>query len=72
MTTVIFQNHEENIDQLRTGKAILHIESWMPNEYIGKLIRRKLEQASGTPIKVVYDIITEEMQQVAHDFSIKE
>lgn len=41
---------------------------WMPDEVIGKLIRRKLEQAEGADITVTYTVIIDEIQQAAHNF----
>lgn len=63
-----FHELEENIGKLKIGKGVVAIESWMPDEVIGKLIRRKLEQAEGADITVTYTVITDEMQQAAHNF----
>ncbi|MDP0522227.1 hypothetical protein QOT19_23170 [Serratia marcescens] len=60
--------YAENINALKNGQGVVLIESWMPDEVIGKLIRRKLEQAEGADITVTYTVITDEMQQAAHNF----
>lgn len=69
MKTYQIQELEKNIEKLKSGKGIVRIESSMPNEYIGKIIRKKLEQAEGAIITVTYDVITNEMQQAAQDFT---
>ncbi len=60
--------YAENINALKNGQGVVRIESWMPDEVIGKLISRKLEQAEGADITVTYTMITDEMQQAAHNF----
>lgn len=42
----------------------------MPDEYIGKLLRKKLEQADGDALMVTYDVITEEIRKAAHTFPV--
>ncbi|KFX10720.1 hypothetical protein KCQ_05541 [Pectobacterium atrosepticum ICMP 1526] len=66
MKTGIFHEQERRIAKLRSGKGVVRIESWMPNEQIGKVIRQKLEQSAGAKITVTYDVITDEMQRAAH------
>ncbi|EOG2477032.1 TPA: hypothetical protein SMF39_004527 [Serratia marcescens] len=56
--------YAENINALKNGQSVIRIESWMPDEVIGKLIRRKLVQAESADITV----ITDEIQQSAHNF----
>ncbi|ENE6639050.1 hypothetical protein ABNR98_004470 [Salmonella enterica] len=59
---------EESIRNLKSGKGVVRIESGMPDEHIGKIIRKKLEQAAGAAITVVYDVVTDEMQEAAQKF----
>ncbi|CAI1213387.1 TPA: hypothetical protein ACQVJT_003588 [Serratia marcescens] len=40
----------------------------MPDDYIGKMLRKKLEQAAGSAVTVTYEVIIEEMQQAAQSF----
>ncbi|APS37036.1 MULTISPECIES: hypothetical protein [Serratia] len=61
---------EDNISKLRGGKVVVRVESWMPNEYIGKMLRKKLESADGAALIVTYDVITEEIQKAAHTFPV--
>lgn len=68
MKTAKIHEVENNLDKLRSGIGIVRIESSMPDERIGKLIRMKLEQAEGADITVTYDVITEEMQRAALEF----
>jgi len=68
MKIAIFQDYEDNLEKLRNGAGIVRIESSMPDERIGKLIRLKLEQARGADITVTYDVITDEMQRAALEF----
>ncbi|KMK87248.1 hypothetical protein KCQ_05546 [Pectobacterium atrosepticum ICMP 1526] len=35
-------------------KGVVRIESWMPNEQIGKVIRQELEQSADAKITVTY------------------
>ena len=50
---------------------VVRVESWMPDEYIGKMLRKKLEQAGGAALMVTYDVITEEIQKSAHTFPVQ-
>lgn len=68
MKTYSIHEVEENHEKLRKGKGVVRVESSMPDEYIGKLIRMKLEQACGADITVTYDVITDEMQRAAQEF----
>ncbi|MFP1817340.1 hypothetical protein [Lonsdalea quercina] len=40
--------------QLRSGVGIVIVESWMPDDVIGKLIRRSLKIGTGASITVEY------------------
>jgi hypothetical protein len=68
MQAVKIHEAEVNLKNLRNGKGIVRIESSMPDERIGKLIRMKLEQAEGADITVTYEVITDEMQRAALTF----
>ena len=68
MKTVSIHEVEENHAKLKCGKGVVRIVSSMPNEYIGKLIRMKLEQADGADITMTYDVITDVMQRNAQIF----
>lgn len=68
MKAVKIHEAEVNLKNLRNGKGIVRIESSMPDERIGKLIRMKLEQAEGADITVTYEVITDEMQRAALTF----
>ncbi|MGP2736183.1 hypothetical protein [Serratia bockelmannii] len=43
----------------------------MPDEYIGKMRRKKLEQAGGAALMVTYDVIIEEIKKAAHTFPVQ-
>lgn len=64
----IIHEQEDIVDALRRGNGIVRVELWMPDDYIGKMLRKKLEQASGAAVTVTYEVITEEMQQAAQAF----
>nr|WP_241390148.1 hypothetical protein [Serratia proteamaculans]ULG13380.1 hypothetical protein AGR96Xp_00011 [Serratia proteamaculans]ULG17208.1 hypothetical protein 20093p_00106 [Serratia proteamaculans]ULG18096.1 hypothetical protein LCp1_00106 [Serratia proteamaculans]ULG19579.1 hypothetical protein Sprot5p_00089 [Serratia proteamaculans] len=64
----IIREQEDNVAALRCGNGIVRVESWMPDDYIGKMLRKKLEQADGAAVTVTYEVITEEMQQAAQRF----
>ncbi|HGE8480549.1 TPA: hypothetical protein ACGD8A_004566 [Serratia marcescens] len=70
MDTFCIHELEDNISKLRGGKLVVRVESWMPDEYIGKMLRKKLEQADGAALMVTYDVITEEIQKAAHTFPV--
>jgi len=70
MDTFCIHELEDNISKLRGGKVVVRVESWMPDEYIGKMLRKKLEQADGAALMVTYDVITEEIQKAAHTFPV--
>ncbi|NMM74474.1 hypothetical protein BSF37_22010 [Serratia marcescens] len=70
MDTFCIHQLEDNISKLRGGKVVVRVESWMPDEYIGKMLRKKLEQADGAALMVTYDVITEEIQKAAHTFPV--
>ncbi|HHK5899464.1 hypothetical protein [Serratia marcescens] len=71
MDTFCIHELEDNISKLRSGKVVVRVESWMPDEYIGKMLRKKLEQAGGAALMVTYDVITEEIQKAAHTFPVQ-
>lgn len=60
MTIYYIHELEENIKQLKSGKGVVRIESGMPDEHIGKIIRKKLELADGAPIRVEYEVIPDD------------
>ncbi|WP_413508565.1 hypothetical protein [Serratia proteamaculans] len=64
----IIHEQEDIVAALRRGNGIVRVESWMPDDYIGKMLRKKLEQAAGAAVTVTYEVITEEMQQAAQTF----
>ncbi|HBQ7493267.1 hypothetical protein [Serratia marcescens] len=70
MDTFCIHELEDNISKLRGGKVVVRVESWMPDEYIGKMLRKKLEQADGAALMVTYDVITEEIQKAAYTFPV--
>lgn len=70
MDTFCIHELEDNISKLRGGKVVVRVESWMPDEYIGKMLRKKLEQADGAALMVTYEVITEEIQKAAYTFPV--
>lgn len=68
INTVVFHRVEENIVNLVNDNGIVRVELWIPNEYIGKRLRQKLEQAK----RAVVTIITEEKQLAGHAFPTQE
>nr|HCI7982603.1 hypothetical protein [Klebsiella pneumoniae] len=71
METVSFVELEELNQKLRSGKAVVRIESWMTDEQIGKHLRHYLEKARGAPVTVQYDEITDDMMKALDEFDPK-
>ncbi|MEL5582738.1 hypothetical protein [Serratia nevei] len=71
METVTFVELDELNQKLRSGKAVVRIESWMTDEQIGKHLRHYLEKAQGEPVTIQYDVITDDMMKALDEFDPK-
>lgn len=67
MKTTTFVELDEYYKKLRSGNAVVRVESWMTDEQIGKYLRREFELAGGAPVTVQYDVITDEMLKAAEE-----
>ncbi|WP_210524033.1 hypothetical protein [Pantoea ananatis] len=67
MKTVFFDELDESDHKLRSGKAVVRIESWMTDEQIGKHIRHYLVKAQNAPVTVQYEVLTEDMMKALNE-----
>lgn len=61
---------EKEIKKLKQGKKSILYQSIESDKAIGKHIRKRLIIANGASIQISYDIITDEMQNIASTFQI--
>ncbi|WP_367144374.1 hypothetical protein [Pantoea stewartii] len=71
MKTVSFDELNESSQKLRSGKAVVRIESWMTDEQIGRHIRHYLEKAQDALVTVQYEELTEDMMKALNEFDPK-